>query len=386
MEKYYSTGAFAKKANVSVRTVQYYDRINLLKPSYVENNGYRKYSVHDFLKLQKIISLKYLGFSLDEIAVMVDKGDKDLESSLRLQLHLLEQQIVQLQSLKNAMQDVLSHVKNGNINWDGITDLIQMMSNERLIIEHYRSAENLNVRIQLHQEYSQNPIGWFQWIFSQIDFSKIERLLEVGCGTGQLWDSCPIDLRNREIFLSDISTGMVESVRKKFGDLFSYFAIDCNEIPFRKEYFDSVVANHVLFYVSDIANAVQEIQRVLKPNGVLYCTTYGKNHMKEISELACRFDERITLSNQNLPETFGLENGKRVLGRFFKNVDLRRYDDELIVKDAEMLCDYILSCHGNQREIIGKRIQEFRKFIGNYINEYGALHITKDAGMFVCTK
>ncbi len=386
MEKYYSTGAFAKKANVSVRTVQYYDRINLLKPSYVESNGYRKYSMHDFLKLQKIISLKYLGFSLDEIAVMVNKDDKDLTSSLQLQLHLLEQQIMQLQSLKNAMQDVLSHVKKGNINWDGITNLIQMMSNERVIIEHYRSTENLNVRIKIHQKYSQNPVGWFTWIFSQIDFSKIERLLEVGCGTGQLWEACNIDLRNREVFLSDISSGMVESVRKKFGDLFSYFVIDCNEIPFRKEYFDAVVANHVLFYVNNVSNAVQEIQRVLKPNGVMYCTTYGKEHMKEISELARSFHGKITLSNNNLPENFGLENGKQILQPFFSHVEVKRYEDELIVDNADMLCDYILSCHGNQREIIGKRIQEFREFIRKYIEEHGALHITKDAGMFVCIK
>ena len=66
---YYKTGQFAKLANVSERTVRYYDKIGLLKPSFVMENGYRQYSDLDLLKLQKILSLKHLGFSIEEIFV-----------------------------------------------------------------------------------------------------------------------------------------------------------------------------------------------------------------------------------------------------------------------------------------------------------------------------
>ena len=64
--KYYKTGQFAKLANVSERTIRYYDKIGLLKPSFVMENGYRQYSDLDLLKLQKILSLKHLGFSIEE--------------------------------------------------------------------------------------------------------------------------------------------------------------------------------------------------------------------------------------------------------------------------------------------------------------------------------
>ena len=64
---YYKTGKFAKLANVSERTIRYYDKIGLLKPSFVMENGYRQYSDLDLLKLQKILSLKHLGFSIEEI-------------------------------------------------------------------------------------------------------------------------------------------------------------------------------------------------------------------------------------------------------------------------------------------------------------------------------
>ena len=53
--------------HVSVQTLHYYDKINLLKPSLRHTNGYRIYSEADLLKLQKIIALKFFLFELAEI-------------------------------------------------------------------------------------------------------------------------------------------------------------------------------------------------------------------------------------------------------------------------------------------------------------------------------
>ena len=59
MKKYFTTGQFAKLANVSERTIRYYDKEGLLKPTFIMGNGYRKYSEEDFMKIQRIISLKH---------------------------------------------------------------------------------------------------------------------------------------------------------------------------------------------------------------------------------------------------------------------------------------------------------------------------------------
>ncbi len=60
------------------------------------------------------------------------------------------------------------------------------------------------------------------------------------------------------------------------------------------------------------------------------------------------------------------------------------YDDYLLVDEAEPLLEYIMSCHGNQSEILGKRQQEFKRFLKRKIGEKGGLRITKMAGVFVC--
>ena len=68
---YYSSGEFARMAKVSLRTIRFYDQKNILKPSYVNQNNTRFYTDSDFVRLQQILLLKYLGFSLNEIREML---------------------------------------------------------------------------------------------------------------------------------------------------------------------------------------------------------------------------------------------------------------------------------------------------------------------------
>jgi len=66
-DKLFTVGETAKKMDVTVRTLQYYDKMNLLKPSEMSEGGRRLYTQKDMVKLHQVLSLKYLGFSLDEI-------------------------------------------------------------------------------------------------------------------------------------------------------------------------------------------------------------------------------------------------------------------------------------------------------------------------------
>ncbi|MFR5708251.1 MerR family transcriptional regulator [Faecalitalea cylindroides] len=383
MRNYYKTGEFAKLANVTERTLRYYDKIGLLKPSSILSNGYRQYTDSDLLKLQKILSLKHLGFSIEEIFPIVLE-DQNLKESFKMQIDLIDSRIKHMTAIKDSMESIISTINDKNIDWTKIISLIKMSNDDSNIIEHYKNAKNLNVRISLHDKYSQNKQGWFPWLFEQIDFSHINKLLEVGCGNGKLWKNNKINLRNREIFLSDSSQGMVDEVRKTLGNDFNCMVFDCEKIPFKDNYFDAVIANHVLFYVYDINKALEEIRRVLNPLGVFYCSTYGSNHMKEINDIVQEFDSRIILSQTKLYDVFGLENGLDILRPYFKSIKMKRYEDCLVVDKSKPIIDYIMSCHGNQNEIIGPNLSEFRLFVDSIIRKKGYIKITKDAGLFIC--
>ncbi len=389
--KYYTTGAFAKRARVTIRTIRYYDKRGILKPSYRGENGYRMYTDEDFARLQKILALKYLGFSLEEIIALTINEDKvDISQSLQMQKELVSKRIRHLEMMEKALgetADVLA--ESHSTNWNQILNLIHMTSMEHALIDHYKNTVNLDVRIGLHSRYSQNPTPWFRWLYQQISFRGAERILELGCGNGELWTySDAEELYNKTVYLTDISAGMVEDVQKRMQKLnkgdFLYQIADCQSIPFEKNMFQAVIANHVLFYAKNMDQALSEIRRVLAEDGTFYCTTYGRAHMREITELVQEFDSRIQLSEIALYEIFGLENGEAILKKQFDSVELHMYEDKLVVDEVEPLLDYILSCHGNQSEILSTRQLEFKQFLQKKMNEKGVIEIQKRAGVFVC--
>ena len=132
-EGFYSSGEFAKKANVTVRTIRYYDKQNILKPSYVTDTGVRFYTDSDFTRLQQILLLKYLGFSLDDIKNMTI-GDSDyniLKNSLHLQLKLIQDKIAQMELVKNAIEDTVETIdRNNSIDWSSMLSLIHLTNME----------------------------------------------------------------------------------------------------------------------------------------------------------------------------------------------------------------------------------------------------------------
>lgn len=85
--------------------------------------------------------------------------------------------------------------------------------------------------------------------------------------------------------------------------------------------------------------------------------------MIEISELVQEFDSRIVLSAEKLYEQFGLENGEALLKPYFSDVQCIRYEDSIELDRAEPLIEYILSCHGNQNQMLLERYHEFRSFV-----------------------
>lgn len=386
---YYTTGQFAQKANVSIRTIRYYDSQNLLKPSHVTSSGYRLYTDNDFGRLQKILTLKYLGFSLDEIrSLLLDDEETSIRQSLQMQLKLVRQKIEHWQMIEQSIEHASrSFEKQHHVDWEEMLHLIHVANMEHSLVEQYKNSANIDARIQLHHDYSTNPEGWFPWLFRQIPWKTHMSILEIGCGNGELWQSnlqkIPSDCR---IILSDISAGMVHDARKRLASAtqIAFETFDCHQIPLPDGSIDCVIANHVMFYLHDPQTALKEIRRILKPNGYFLCSTYGANHMKEISQLVTEFDSRIVLSDIRLYEMFGLENGASKLQPYFSSVELHQYHDKLCVNQEQPLLNYIMSCHGNQHEYLNNRYSEFKTFLRDKLTKRGVIEITKEAGCFSC--
>lgn len=392
-KKLYTTGEFAKKANVSVRTIHYYNDKELIHPCQVSDSGYRYYSEEEFVRLQRILTLKHLGFSLEEIqAISLNEKNNDfLRQSLHLQLDLVRKRIAHLEFMEQSIRETAEEFdKTGQVDWEAMIGLMKLVDMEKDLVEQYKNGKNIKSRINLHEKYANNVFGWFPWIMSNIEKDEIRDVLEIGCGDGTFWSVCAGQIpKGWKLTLSDVSRGMLEdavsNLEKMPGER-TFIVADCQKLPLEDNCMDIVIANHVLFYPKNIRAAVSEIFRVLRPGGVLYCTTYGCSHMKEVEQLVQEFDEEIVLSRVKLYENFGLENGESVLREFFDEVEQREYPDYLEVTEVEPLLDYILSCHGNQREKLLSRYEDFKRFLQKKMKKKGFVKITKQAGMFICRK
>ena len=128
-EGYYSSGQFAALAKVSVRTIRFYDRANLLKPSFINENGARFYTDEDLVRIQQILLLKYLGFSLDDIRelTIADSDSSFLLNSLHMQKRLVEDRIEQLRLVEDAIEDTAALIDRGETpDWSRMLDLIHL--------------------------------------------------------------------------------------------------------------------------------------------------------------------------------------------------------------------------------------------------------------------
>ena len=109
----YQIGKVADLAGVTVRTLHHYDEIGLLSPSERTSTGYRRYDDADLERLQQIRYYRELGFSLEEIAEILDEPGADAAAHLRRQHELLSERKARLEKMINAVEFAMEAQKVG---------------------------------------------------------------------------------------------------------------------------------------------------------------------------------------------------------------------------------------------------------------------------------
>lgn len=113
-EKYFSIGEFASLFNLSKQTLFYYERNNILKPSYIDENGYRYYSLEQYFIFDIIINMRKLGIPLKEIADYIQNRDvnalqlfyKRKQTEYQVQIDIMQRNIANLQTKINHLEKI----------------------------------------------------------------------------------------------------------------------------------------------------------------------------------------------------------------------------------------------------------------------------------------
>ncbi|MCC7019487.1 MAG: class I SAM-dependent methyltransferase [Ardenticatenales bacterium] len=262
------------------------------------------------------------------------------------------------------------------------------IDDQRYLSHHqYRTPERLAARAALHARFGIGPQGWWSWVFDQLELRPDQHVLEVGAGSGSLWRANRKQVpEGLTVVVTDVSPGMVdEACTTLAGDArFDFATLDVAAIPFTDATFDAVIANHMLYHAPNVAEAVNELARVLRPGGQLFAATNGENHLRELHELIHIAEPRYS------PEAvrngaFSLENAVDVL-KSIGPAQVRPFDNRLWVTETEPLVNYALSLWDTEGWTDAPAVDAMRALVEERIRTDAGIRITKDTGLVVVMK
>lgn len=148
---YMTVGEVAKKVGVTVRTLQYYDKQGLLSPSGESEGGRRLYTNKDVVLLHQIISMKQIGFSLDDIKnrLVSLETPQDVAKALTEQAETIRKQIDSLSKSLKAIEALK-------------TEVLQMQS------VNFKAYADIIVNLQMENE--------FYWLIKNFDDDTLDHI------------------------------------------------------------------------------------------------------------------------------------------------------------------------------------------------------------------
>lgn len=216
-------------------------------------------------------------------------------------------------------------------------------SSTDLDLKGRRDPSELDIRINFYKEFGAPKQDWYSWVFDQFQVERDDVVLELGCGSGEIWEeSIGQDLPANSILLSDLERGMVIEAQNNLQNHdfnFDYFCGDASEIPLPDDHFDKVIANHLLHLVEDVDAVLNEIIRVLKPKGRLFATTKSENSLNGLNQIL-KYYMRVDMNPMG---NFSLEDGEEILSDYFNTVTRKSYKERLQVDEVPPLLSFISS-------------------------------------------
>ena len=149
MSKLLQIGELAKQTGLSIRTLRYYDEIELLVPSHRTEAEYRLYSEADIARLQQILSLRQLGFALKEIRECLENPDFSLPNVINLHLARLQEQMAVSQSLFTRLSTLAQQLQMSES--IAVDDLMQTMENITMTQQYLTQEQHDLLEARLNQ-------------------------------------------------------------------------------------------------------------------------------------------------------------------------------------------------------------------------------------------
>lgn len=138
---FWKVGELARRAGLSVRTLHWYDEIGLLTPSFHSASGHRLYNAEDVTRLQQILTLRQLGFALEEVRACLDRADFSPLELIHRHLARLREEMEAQRRLCERLESLAARYRTAEtVSVEEILATIKEMS----MFEKYYTPEQLD--------------------------------------------------------------------------------------------------------------------------------------------------------------------------------------------------------------------------------------------------
>ncbi len=206
------------------------------------------------------------------------------------------------------------------------------------------TKNNLAIRIEANKKYT--DIKLEDWLFRNLAVKKNNVLLDIGCGSGNLFPifSKKLGASGMIVGLDQSSELLAEAQKTKIKTRKILMRWDMNqEFPFLADNFDGIISTFAIYYVDNVSVMTQEMRRVLKTGATVILLGPGDGNARELYEFNNRVfsitkDEKISLRSSRLEKEF-----YPAMKRIFKKVSIQTIPINLVFPNKKEFLRYYLA-------------------------------------------
>ena len=395
MEKRMTSGEIAKKTGISQKTVRLYDEKGLLKPSGYSEGNYRLYDRSALAVLEKIIALKQIGFSLEEIHdnLEAEKG-VDITEVLTRQLKILETKKYEIEKAIASVNSVL--LRQAEPDWDSVAEIVKTMQMDQgADVNHFQAL--------LHNAGQ----DWYVTIYKSLHLQKNAKVLDLGCGYGKLWRNSwsripagvTVDGYDMHGSWADDFAEYVEQHKETLADgaeVKVYFEDIEKDAIWEKTKaecgqcggYDLIIAHYLLDFIKDREAFFERMANALTPDGM--CSVNGASVSREhvfwqeiFGTLQLETDflmEREARSREKREEF------RKSLFRYFSKVENTTLSSVMRYTDANELFAYLLDRYPEAKKYLTEKEAVLKEYFVSEIKQKGAFLLPKSTDFQHCFK
>ncbi len=216
------------------------------------------------------------------------------------------------------------------------------------LADQYSDDQLLQARQDMHERFSEYRNDVRRWVSDRISYPAGSRLLDVGCGNGRYFRYFE-DRRARAVGM-DLFPGMLQAASR--AGAARLVAASATSLPFGGESFDVVCLNHMLGFVSDRVEALDEARRVLRPGGTVAVTLNTRAHSRQLYEV---WNEAVARTGREPIATaatsaYRAEDALIQVDEVFGGAKSEVLDNAFVFTDPENPIEYLATTHFAQEE------------------------------------